>query len=187
MKKTGLIALILLMFGTLFFFESVYADELNSDFRDALILPVSLQEIEEEAFFGTSAQIVVIPEGFPELKNKALEGMKRLTDLYIPQSTINISDTAFSVNQFLTIHGVNHSYSEAWAKRHQIPFIADYAYYTIECGERIKKASGILHNCAPDVIKCPKIIVVHERGQDDGKSKRPQERSELNPIDYRFP
>ena len=53
-------------------------------------LPEGLQIIEEEAFAGTSATIVVIPENASEIGSKAFNPANGLTDVYLPAKKLTI-------------------------------------------------------------------------------------------------
>ena len=153
----------------------------------AFVFPSSLQLIEEEAFEGTFASTIVFPNGFLRVENDAFANNYRLTDAFIPPTTQFISGTTFSSSSNSIIHGVKGSYANEWADEHNVPFVEDNLW------------NLILYNGTTVVVDKPgtKFILktVHSDKhtriasiiKENGESKRPQDRPELNPIDYRFP
>ena len=187
MSRSMIIVLVVLLAISPISFPTACADMAEVKSQAVFIMPISLQEIEEEAFSGTAAEIVIFPEGFLRIGDNAFEQALQLTDVYIPDTTKYIADSAFSINPDLTIHGVKGSYAQKWAKKHKVPFVADNIWVAVVRRVGSPDTNGIQIDHYIAAINPEKIIGVHERGEDEGKSKRPQDHPELNPIDYRFP
>lgn len=187
MKRYAMALLLMAIIFMLLPFSLAEAEK-NENAREAVfILPASLIEIEEEAFSGTGPQTVVFPEGFQRIGDRAFEGAHRLTDVYIPSTARYIADFAFPRTAHFTVHGVHGSYAEEWAEKHRIPFAADDTGHAAVRSGKDTYSRGVLISRRAAAICPEKMITVHERGEGEGKSKRPQDRAELNPIDYSFP
>lgn len=163
--------------------EQAFADQTESVF----VFPSSLQLIDEEAFEGTAVKTVFFPNGFIRIENDAFANNLYLTDIYIPPTTKYISETAFSSDENYIIHGVKESYAEEWAKKHKIPFVEENIWkLLLDNGKTVsvnEPAVDFLYN----TVNPERIIKMVHRAEDEDESKRPQDRPELNPIDYRFP
>ena len=125
-KRT--IALLVVLFIALLVRVSpgmAYAKETEDSRQATFILPASLIEIEEEAFFGTAVETVVFPQGSLRIGDGAFKDARHLKDVYIPGTTAYIADSAFSRVRRVTIHGIGNSYAKKWAERHRIPFVVD--------------------------------------------------------------
>lgn len=184
MKKT--LRALFFIFIMLIFCDNRYAKAFEPTQEDTLILPTALTKIDEEAFAGTNAEIVIFPYGFMSIGNKAFEGALGLTDIYIPPTTEYIAETAFSSNTKLIIHGVEGSLAGRYAKSHRIPFVADDIWNPSYINGNIMITAGkvveFLHGFA-DV----RILKHYSGFAYNYISRRPQDRSELNALDYWFP
>ena len=58
-------------------------------------LPDSLLMIDEEAFAGTAAQTVILPDGLSRLGARSFADIRTLTTVFIPASTETIGRDAF--------------------------------------------------------------------------------------------
>ena len=186
MRKRIIILLTMLLAILLFTLLTTYADEAEIDLQATYIFPLSLQEIEEDAFSGTAAEAVIFPDGLLRIGENAFSKARNLTDVYVPESTEYIANCAFSASQNLTIHGIDNSYAKEWAEGHQVPFVADDIWSMPPKNSSSTSAQGISIN-RQAAVNPEQMIAVHERSEDEAESKRPQDRPELNPIDYRFP
>ncbi len=187
MSKRIIIALIIFLAILPSPFPTAFADESEVRPQAAFVLPLSLREIEEESFSGTAVQTVVFPEGFLRIGENAFRGALRLTNVYIPYTTRYIADSAFSQTPDLTIHGVRGSYAQKWARKHSVPFVVDNIWKAVIRDGKNLDTEGAPTDRYIEGVNPERIISSHERGEDEGKRKRPQDRPELNPIDYRFP
>ena len=153
----------------------------------SFVFPAALEEIEEEAFAGTNVKTLIFPKGFRSVGNEAFGGAEALLDVYIPETAETIEEDAFPENDGITIHGIGGSKAEEWAGRHRVSFVSADIWnlrFIKENPLEIKLTSleqAIRISGSADHIKA------NERTVNEGTSKRPQERAELNRIDYRFP
>ena len=93
--------------------------------EDLLLLPGALMEIDEEAFYQTSAaQIVRIEDGTLSIASRAFarSGLKRIR---IPQSVSQIAGDAFEGCNGLIIYGKAGSYAQRYAADHGFAFYPD--------------------------------------------------------------
>lgn len=180
-------AILLFQFIILFFVGAAYANS-EKCYRDSVfVFPSTLEVVEEEAFTGTAVHTVIFPKGFLSIGDNAFESTKILSEVYIPYATNNISDTAFPQNSNLVIYGIEESYAQIWAEEHRIPFVVENIWYSITNDSR---KISLLQIDVP--LICQTLHLQKRMINSCGKtyqyqSKRPQDRSELNQIDYRFP
>jgi len=185
-KKT---VILFAAFMTIFLFSvpPPHADGLEVRQQATFVLPLSLQEIEEGAFSDTAVETVIFPDGLVSIREKAFSGAKGLTDAFIPESTKYIAASAFPITPDLVIHGVKGSYAEDWAKKHKIPFVeANIWILTLDNGKTVsfqERGTDFFYGTA----NLRRVLKIVPRAEDEDKSNRPQDRPELNPIDYRFP
>ena len=85
-------------------------------------LPASLRMIGEEAFAGTSAGMVVLPDSTETVEESAFAGMEALTAAVLPSGAADIHDRAFGSAADLTIYGEPGSSAEDWALRNGYRF-----------------------------------------------------------------
>ena len=158
--------------------------ESGSDFY---VFPLSLLVIEEEAFDGTAARTVMLPDGFLIIEENAFANVVSLTDVFIPHTTKYIANSAFPEMIDFVIHGEKGSYALEWAQEHSIRFDTEIDRNVPPVRRMLlglEAAVSSLFGCiiTPEMIR--KII---PKAEDEDKSRRPQDRPELNPIDYKFP
>ena len=82
---------------------------------------------------------------------------------------------------------IKDSYAEEWANKHQIPFLADDIWHVafLNAGSHSKPIKLVVRFLG--IIMLIIFIALYRRGKYFERSKRPQDRPELNPIDYCFP
>ena len=186
MKKIITILLIIL-----FLLVSPFAYALVGDTgpptENTFILPASLQSVDEEAFVGTAAKTVIFPEGFTSLDYRVFEHADNLTDVYFPASTEYIGLDSLPHNIDLTVHGTDNSFAQHWASENGIAFVIDDIWTKAQASDTFHVESLL----AMFFIICPMDEKRLEQFlRDVGefiRSMRPQDRPELNAIDYRFP
>ena len=83
------------------------------------VLPVSLTTIQEEAFAGGAFHYVQLPEGATSIGKRAFADCPNLTFIYIPESTTSIAKDAFENVSHLTIYGIDGSFAEFFASKHE--------------------------------------------------------------------
>lgn len=183
-RKLSIILLIVVLMIPLWYASA----ESTTDSSDhTFVFPASLEVIEEDALSGTAAETVIFPEGLLQVGDQAFEGMPGLRDVYIPETTNYIADSAFSITADLTIHGVEDSYAEEWAEKHQIPFLIDDIWQVAFMYAASQTIQFNLVIRFFETIMLIIFIALYRRSKYFERSKRPQDRAELNPIDYCFP
>lgn len=151
--------------------------------------PLSLEIVEEEAFFNVSSETLIFGKNISRIEKRAFGEIDNLKTVMLSESIEYIDDKAFSFNPDLFFLGVPGSYAEDWAKGHK------YFFFPIS----YIWAGGMLQN-RNQVFSSIRIYFNVNHGDDANKvrnhlkkvirsvfSHRPQDRKELHPIEYRFP
>lgn len=185
--KNRLIAMLLaIVLCSLIPFGEAAAEEILPPGESRFMFPSSLVEIEEEAFADTAVKTAYFRKGLRSIGDKAFSGAALLTDVYIPTSTEHIGAQAIPQNMRLRVHGERHSYASKWAQSHHVSFAPRNIWGTARTDTRIIKVEKVrIAPVRPN--RAEKENRLHARRADEGRTMRPQERPELNPIDYRFP
>lgn len=186
MKKAAVSIIAILLLVLLLSFLSAFAEE-ASEPESVYRLPLSLLEIEEEAFFGTAAETVILPVGFLRIEENAFDEACHLTDVYIPETTEYIDNSAFCITPDLIIHGIDNSYAEDWAHEHEIPFVVDDIWTKVEKSGWSPTVRIIRTNLYIATIVLIIMFELFKFGYYEVRSRRPQDRPDLYPIEYRFP
>lgn len=146
-------------------------------------IPASLTWIEEEAFAGTAFQLVVLDEKLTYIGEKAFGGAQDLQSVYISENTAYIGAEAFPADTM--IHGREGSYAQQWAEENGYRFQCDNAW-NIDFTPLLSLLL-LVQTC----LFAPAVDTRHEyrfrRVKAYLRDMRPQKRSELYPINYRFP
>lgn len=187
MKKTASILIILLFLIILILPRNDFYGEMILGESSIFVLPESLKSIDDEAFSGTAVNTLIFPDGLLSIGNNAFCNSAYLIDVYIPETTIHIADSAFSGSSRFVIHGIDGSYAKKWAQDHQIPFTTCSIWNTSVQQRRIDGRQGTLIERYIQLINTSVFVLIKKRKKDIVRSMRPQDRPELNPIDYRFP
>ena len=179
--------MIALVFITFLPLKMTNATADDSERKTMLVFPATLKSVEDEAFLNTAAKTVVFPEGFLYIGNRAFANSKNLNSIVIPSSTAYIADSAFSDSGDMIIYGVKGSYVQDWAEKNGVAFISRSIWSFLSNNRKkanhyIAQAQRIVHACL--ALAFANAVLT---GQDKNRSRRPQDRPELNPIDYRFP
>lgn len=85
-----------------------------------LRLPAAVTVIESEAFAGTAAQAVVIPDGATTIGSGAFSGNSSLLYVQVPESVTQIADDAFAGCEQVTVICEENGIIDSWAKEHGI-------------------------------------------------------------------
>ena len=186
-KKRLLILVLFTVLCILPLFDAACAEEIDSEKERIFVFPSSIEIIEDEAFEGTAVETVVFPEGLISIGSRAFENVLDIKDIYIPDTTAYIADSAFSITSKLTIHGITGSYAKDWANSHEIPFVPDNVWNAIVPSGR--KSNTRTYSIKKVVAAFVLIILLKyfRLSYYELRSRRPQDRPELNPIDYCFP
>ena len=171
----------------LFFQGMGYAESVVSKSEYQFLLPCELIAIEEEAFAGTSVNNVILPDGFLYIGENAFAGNLELRDVYIPLTTEYIADTAFPGNTDMIVHGVEGSYAQEWSEKHQVLFVIDNIWEVLAQVDSSSAPNKLPNKWYVSATHLENLISVHRHDKYGRMSKRPQDRPELNSIDYRFP
>jgi len=98
-----------------------YAVRVVDPDTDALVLPLGLTEIGQEAFMGdASAVIVYIGENVTSIGSKAFADMENLSFVYMGPNVTSIAGDAFSGSEFVVFEAPEDSYACRWARDHGI-------------------------------------------------------------------
>ena len=90
-----------------------------------MVLPEDLIVIEREAFCGCGARWIRLSENVVEIGNRAFADCGGLEQIYIPESTVKISSTAFeNHSNALTIYGRDGSYAQFFANKNGFDFVS---------------------------------------------------------------
>lgn len=153
----------------------------------AFTLPGLLETIEDEAFEGIAAESITFSNSLLSIGERAFANNRYLKIVSIPESVKYIGDHAFDGSKDLVIYGLVKSYVAEWAREHDISFassenVPDYSKERSKI--RIAEICILL-----SFICCDSEMIqrLRKHAKNAGRSMRPQDRPELNPIDYRFP
>lgn len=179
----------MLMLSLIAFIPAGAADAAGKAARPTLVsvFPSSLLYIEDEAFEATAFQTVFLPDGFLGIGDRVFQDALSLHMVFIPQTTSSIGVDPFPQNRFLVIHGVRGSYVSDWARQQHLPFVSDYFVSWLLL---YRHTQTVLSNKVMNTIQFTALeLGARSRGHNEhaDRSMRPQDRPELNPIDYKFP
>ena len=187
MIKKQILALLLAIMIILPELVQANAEDLVSAPKTTFVLPAALVEIEDEAFADTAVKTVVFQNGLLHIGDFAFDNTRNLKDIYIPSSVRRIGRSAFPHSGNLVLHAPKKSYAQAWAKEHRFSSRTD-GFRSFR--DNVGKALRILKNASslyPHLTVPKEIHIPARRTEVTVRSMRPQDRPELNPIDFRFP
>lgn len=91
-----------------------------------VVVPKDVTSIGDHAFSGRTKLIsIVLPDGVTSIGEWAFSGCTNLTSIVLPEGVTSIHGVAFSGCIKLTIHAPAGSYAETYAKKNNIPFVAE--------------------------------------------------------------
>ena len=99
--------------------DRYYLEHLNT----ILTLPASVKQIRQEAFFGNTAQAVIVPVGCEQIDSRAFAECAKLECIQLPSTVTAIATDAFSECTNLVICAPADSYAQQFAESHMITFI----------------------------------------------------------------
>ena len=88
-----------------------------------MVLPAGTILIEEEAFAGTGAERIRLPEGVMSIGTRAFADCLKLSGIYIPASCETIAEDAFAGTGGLVIYGETESAAQEYAEQRGIVFV----------------------------------------------------------------
>jgi hypothetical protein len=108
--------------------QALAVTEKNAD----LLLPAALTVIEDEAFRGSGAKKVYLPDGVTSIGALAFADCKSMTEIRVPASVSDIAPDAFDGhNRTLTIYAPDRSAAKAYANQHGISFHIEKNEYVL--------------------------------------------------------
>lgn len=154
------------------------------DMSSVSILPIYLQEIDDEAFYGTNLQGVAFGDQLVHIGVRAFENIHNLIDIYIPRSTTYIGMNAFPAGT--AIHGVKNSYALRWARANGYRYTYDDIWDS-SIWKQFNHLEILIYILFAVIPLSEDAAQISRRIREVIFSMRPQDRPELYPIDYRFP
>lgn len=155
-------------------------------YKASLRLPESLIKIEDEAFKNTAAVTVVFSNTLAEIGERAFADVSHLKTVVMLSPIKYIGDHAFEGSENFAIFGFYNSYVVQWAKKHNIAFVKMEDIVILR--EKISKNIMAVIYLSLFFTLCSRNTLNKLRHTADiTKSMRPQDRTELYPINYRFP
>ena len=106
--------------------------------------------------------------------------------MFIPKSVLFIGDFAFPENTDLVIYGIRGSYAQKWAEDNYFVFKENDIWTAIQLKKTVS-LKLILLLWIICFVNEETLLRLSEYTRKYIKSMRPQDRSELYPINYRFP
>ena len=190
MKRTALLMALLLYSLTWFLSAALPAGRSavsEGTNGSAIVLPAALVEIGESAFENTAAETVVIPSLVSTIRDRAFANNTRLTLVRIPESVSSIGDQTFRGSPHVKLQGAENSYAAIWAQAHNVAFVQTETFvsYVLKLANLFRKACIL--SLSFGFIRPATECWQRRRTKRRIISLRPQDRPELNPIDYKFP
>ena len=186
-RKLGIVFLFPMIIILLFPFSFTYAEGSVSSNDYSFTFPASLVEIGDEAFDGTAARTLNFQNKLEKIGDRAFYHVIALKDVYVPSSLKSVGSQVFHRNALLRIHGVIGSRIQTWANANNVTFVPLNKTHHVVVKNRWGITHGNLIVRYSQIIRSKRVLKLCDRNVDQGKSMRPQERIELNPIDYKFP
>jgi len=149
--------------------------------------PKALLYVEEEAFEGTAFEVIAFEHGFLSAADRAFSEMVSLKIIYAPNSVEYIADSAFEHSSLRRVMGEKGTYIQKWAEKHNVEFAPVDSCLSAPVKMRSAGRIGLF----PLWLLCPPLDLERKKIKyyldNVIFSMRPQDRSELNSIDNRFP
>lgn len=181
MKRCGIILLVCY----LLLLVSLANAENQSGKQGVFHLPSSVKVIEDEAFSGTAAESVVLQDNVEFIGEKAFADIPTLSDIYIPKTTQFIAENAFwGVD--VTIHGIEGSFADQWAKERGYRFIHEDIWCPMGMSNnflKLRAARSIIYIvCQWSLVLICFVSSLYRRNR-----KCVKDYPELHAIDLAFP
>lgn len=180
----SIIVVVLFAFQLLCPMIPLVADSSNDSIKAQF--PKKLQIIGDDAFSATALEKLAFGDELLYIGERAFQNDSDLTEVFIPKSVLYIGELAFPENADLVIYGIQDSYAQKWAAENHFAFKEN----DIWTGVQLKKPVSlklILLLWIICFVNEETLLRILEYTRKYIKSMRPQDRSELYPINYRFP
>ena len=89
---------------------------------EEMTLPMSIQEIRQDAFFSSGIRQLLLPYGVQRIESGAFLRCKQLESLVIPFSVREIAENAFEEANKFCMHAPIGSYAQRFAKKNAANF-----------------------------------------------------------------
>lgn len=148
--------------------------------------PRALQIIEDDAFSATALEKLVFGDELLYIGERAFQNDSDLKEVFIPKSVLFIGEFAFPENTDLVIYGIRGSYAQKWAEDNYFVFKENDIWTAVQLKKTVS-LKLILLLWIICFVNEETLLRLSEYTRKYIKSMRPQDRSELYPINYRFP
>lgn len=161
--------------------------ERSSGWLDSFILPNRLQGIEESAFEGTNAVLVVLPDSVTVISDRAFANMRRLAAIFIPPQTESMGEDIFAGSGNAIVFGVSGSPAEDWARAHGYVFI-HWDIWSLSHIDRGREAGIHVFGAYREKSDADNAAIQPNVRTDGIKElKKPKDNPNMYPVDYDFP
>ena len=155
-------------------------------------LPASLIAIEDEAFEGTAAEVIILSNVAAEIGNRAFADSDQLKLVYVPASVQSIGEEILSGSVKAALVGERGSYAAAWAQEKGYGFTSIDVYILraeLERDQTVPQASKRMNVIclSPQNGVADAHAVSTGRTQGDLKAARFTGRAAMNVQDRYFP
>lgn len=188
-KGHQMLIIILMVFSFLVFLfipYSLHSGQLKGyPSSHTAVFPSQLQHVGEEAFEETSFSTIIFKNELLTIGNKAFYANQGLYEVFLPPSLTYLADTAFDLSALGRIHGTFGSLAHQWAEEHDVQFLGDYTCCTAPILSLFR--IGLLFILLGVIPPMESKYRLEYKARTYIPSMRPQDRTELYPINYRFP
>ena len=161
LKSNRLVAVLLMAVMLIGYVPASQAD------ATVLNLPSSLKTIEEEAFEGSAASTVVIPDSVTQIEKHAFANCPNLTDVYIPGGDIWIDSNAFEGSTHVKLHVVYGTPAYTFALAKGIDYIAEEQGSFIDAVTALVRDKGMPSHSAlqSSTFAAQRLLVISNNGK----------------------
>ncbi len=195
MKRNRLLICAVLFIACAFPVLMASAGAEEKDAAPVFRLPSSLKIVEDEAFFNTSAETVIFPNGMSFVGEKALDMIPSLKDVFLPPTVGYIAPNVVPEDSNAVFHVVKDSISELWAQEygHRYVYWENVAVPVGPSSQVFREDANKSRNAVFYIMAAILVFLFlpkkrsafEDRGQERNIS--PENRAEFHEIDYFFP
>ena len=179
--------LIVVFFAMMFAMLSLACAEAETRLPGRFMLPESVCVIEKEAFEGTNAAVIYLPDSVERIEDRAFADILSLKVVYIPPSVRSIGDNILEGSGNTLLAGSYGSYAQEWAHAHGYSFFAVIAW----AQDRVKTDYGLRLD-----RRTSRSVDDRSDGRANGAMgyeridesfNDPKEKPQMRQLDYDFP